>query len=215
MAADPKTTVVIGVVRAEGSRVFNSLAALGPDGSAVMVYDKSHLVPFGEYIPFGDWLDTIGVHGFAPRTGDGFSAGPAPRILNFGRAGKVLPLICYEAIFPQLLNQNNERPDWILQITNDAWFGHISGPQQHLAQAQMRAVEQGVPFIRVANTGVSAVINANGRIVASLPLETEGKLDAVIPGAHSPTLYSRTGDWPLLALMLLGLTATARLRRFI
>ena len=215
MAADPKTTVVIGVVRAEGSRVFNSLAALGPDGSAVMVYDKSHLVPFAEYIPFGDWLDTIGVHGFAPRTGDGFSAGPAPRILNFGRAGKVLPLICYEAIFPQLLNQNNERPDWILQITNDAWFGHISGPQQHLAQAQMRAVEQGVPFIRVANTGVSAVINANGRIVASLPLETEGKLDAVIPGAHSPTLYSRTGDWPLLALMLLGLTATARLRRFI
>lgn len=210
-----ETTVVLGIVRAQGQRVFNSLVALGSDGSAVRVYDKSHLVPFGEYIPLGDWLDSIGLAGFSPATGGGFSAGPAPRILELGRAGKVLPLICYEAIFPQLLNQNSERPDWILQITNDAWFGELSGPQQHLAQAQMRAVEQGVPFVRVANTGVSAVIDAYGRIVASLPLGTEGKLDAKIPQAHPPTLYSRTGDGPLFILMLLGLIAVVKVRRFI
>mgnify|MGYP001795034761 CR=1 FL=1 len=136
-------------------------------------------------------------------------------MLDLGRLGKLLPLICYEAIFPQDLRAAPERADWILQITNDAWFGKIAGPHQHLAQAQVRAIEQGLPFLRSANTGISAVIDARGRITGSLALNTAGSLDARLPASLPATLYSRTGDLPVGVLLglLSGLLAIVSRRK--
>jgi apolipoprotein N-acyltransferase len=193
--------VAFGIVRREGSRLFNSLVVTGPGGVVSQVYDKYHLVPFGEYMPLGELFAAVGIYGLAASRGGGFSAGPGPRLLDFGRAGKALPLICYEAIFPQDLFAP-ERPNWVLQVTNDAWFGEISGPYQHLAQARLRAVEQGLPLIRAANTGISGVIDAKGRVLASLGLGRQGFLDAALPPALPPTPYARTGDWPALAALL-------------
>jgi apolipoprotein N-acyltransferase len=163
-------------------------------------------VPFGEYIPFGDVMyDWFGLVAFAAQEGNGYSAGPGPAVLDLGPGlGKVLPLICYEAVFPQDLRAAPERANWILQITNDAWFGEWTGPYQHLAQAQLRAVEQGLPFVRVANTGVSALIDARGRVVESLPLGEAGYLDVVLPGALAAPPYARWGEGPVL-LLLVGL----------
>jgi apolipoprotein N-acyltransferase len=134
-------------------------------------------------------------------------------VLDLGRAGKVLPLICYEAVFPQDLSGAPERADWVLQITNDGWFGTIAGPYQHLAQTRLRAVEQGLPFFRAANTGLSAVIDAKGRVLASLQLNTEGHLDAAVPSALPPTLYARTGDWPATVLLSLSVLVLIFRRR--
>lgn len=213
-AAGPFSRVILGAVRFDGQGVFNALAVLDADGRAAQIYDKSHLVPFGEYVPLGDFLARIGLHGFAASDGQGFNAGPGHQLLDLGQGGKVLPLICYEAIFPHLVNGWTSRPDWILQITNDAWFGEIAGPQQHFAQARMRAVEQGLPLVRVANTGVSALIDAKGHVVAMIPLGQSGKLDVVLPGALPRTFYSKTGDWLVLILMLSGISLMWINRRF-
>ena len=135
--------------------------------------------------------------------------------MDLGPLGQVLPLICYEAIFPQDLRAAPGRADWILQITNDGWFGKLSGPYQHLAQARLRAVEQGLPVVRVANTGVSAVIDPLGRVLVSIPLGQAGWVDQPLPPTLPRTIYARTGDWPvagLLALILAGLLL--RRRRF-
>jgi len=205
--------VVLGIQRSEGLRYFNSLAVIGPGGSVGEVYDKHHLVPFGEYMPAGDLLGQLGIGAFAARQGNGYSSGSGPALLDLGPLGHVLPLICYEAVFPQDLNAAPGRAGWILQATNDAWFGSLSGPYQHLAQARLRAIEQGLPLVRAANTGVSAVIDAKGRVLASLPLNTDGVLDAPLPAAYPPTPYARTGDWPLLALLsvlALGMLAIRR-----
>ncbi len=152
------------------------------------MHDKSHLVPFGEYIPFGDLLVPFGIRAFAAQEGFGYTPGAAIRVLDLGRAGRVLPLICYEAIFAQDLNRAVGQADWILQITNDGWFGDISGPYQHLAQTRLRAIEQGLPVLRVANTGVSGVIDAAGQLLHALPLNTEGALDVAVPRAAPATL---------------------------
>jgi apolipoprotein N-acyltransferase len=197
--------VALGLQRAEGSRFWNSLRILEQDGEATEVYDKAHLVPFGEYIPFGDLAaDWFGITAFASQAGRTYTAGAGPKVLNLGRFGKVLPLICYEAVFPEEVNAAPERPDWILQVTNDAWFGVWTGPFQHFAQARLRAIEQGLPLVRVANTGVTAVVDARGRVVAELPFGTVGALDAVLPGALPPTAYNRFGEAPIL-LLLAGL----------
>jgi apolipoprotein N-acyltransferase len=206
--------VVIGRQRVDGARAWNTLSVIAPDGRILADYDKHHLVPFGEYIPFGDALFTwANISAFASATGNGYSAGAGPQLLNLGaKLGHVLPLICYEAVFPQDL-RGVGRADWILQITNDAWFGIWTGPFQHAAQARLRAIEQGLPLVRVANTGVTAVYDARGRVVASLPFDTSAYLDASLPGALPPTPYSRLGEWPLL-LLLAGLSAALiRLRR--
>ncbi len=206
--------VVLGIQRAEaGPRYYNSMVALAPDGQVADIYDKAHLVPFGEYTPFGGLLYRFGIKGFAAQYGSGYSAGAGTGLLDLGQAGKVLPLICYEAIFPDDLRRE-VRADWILQITNDAWFGTFSGPQQHLAIARLRAAEFGLPFVRAANTGISAVIDAKGQIVASLALGEAGFLDAELPGALPRTFYARRGD-VILTLLLLGiiLALVARRRR--
>lgn len=196
--------VAIGVQRVEGNRGFNSMAVIGPSGNVVQLYDKHHLVPFGEYIPFGDLaFQLFGVSAFASQQGAGYSAGQGAAVLDLGDGlGRILPLICYEAVFPQDLRAAPERADWILQITNDAWFGELTGPWQHLAQARLRAIEQGLPLMRAANTGVSAVIDARGRVVAEVPLGVQAFVDAALPPALPPTHYARFGDWPLLVLLL-------------
>ncbi len=199
--------IAVGIQRNEGSRYFNSLAVIGPGGKVTAIYDKWHLVPFGEYIPFGDVFADLGIHAFAAREGYGYSAGSGAKVLTLGRAGKVLPLICYEAVFPQDLNAAPERADWILQITNDAWFGNLAGPYQHLAQARLRTVEQGLPLLRSANTGVSAVIDAKGRVLQSLRLNSDGVIDTVVPPALPATLYARTGDLPATILLIASLLA--------
>jgi len=195
--------VLTGIQRSEGWRYFNSLAVIGPDGTVGAVYDKHHLVPFGEFMPAGDLLfDTFGISAFAARLGAGFTAGPGPQTLDLGPLGQVLPLICYEAVFAREIRAAPRRPDWILQVTNDAWFGIHSGPYQHLALARLRAIETGLPVVRVANTGVTALIDGHGRVIEALALGVQGHLDVRLPPALPATPYWRVGDWPVFALLL-------------
>jgi apolipoprotein N-acyltransferase len=205
--------VALGIQREEAGRFYNSMRVLEGEGDETARYDKAHLVPFGEYIPFGDLAyDWFGLRAFAAQAGNTYSPGPGPQVLNLGRFGRVLPLICYEAIFPRDVNAAPQRADWMLQITNDAWFGIWTGPFQHFAQARLRAVEQGLPLVRVANTGMTAVVDARGRVVDQLPFGTLGALDARIPGALTPTVYARWGDGPV-ALLLAGLALLAMMGR--
>ncbi|WP_128253395.1 apolipoprotein N-acyltransferase [Falsirhodobacter deserti] len=212
IAAASGVPAAVGVQRTEGARAFNSLAVVQPDGSISDIYDKHHLVPFGEYMPLGDLLARVGISAFAAQVGNGYSAGPGARVLDMAALGRALPLICYEAVFPQDLVVA-ERPDWLLQITNDAWFGTLTGPYQHLSQARLRAIEQGLPLVRAANTGVSGMVDAKGRIRQSLPLGQMGHLDAALPAPLPPTPYSRFGDWPVLAVLVLLAALLAGLRR--
>ena len=200
--------VILGVQRSEDLRHFNTLAVLGAGGQVMQTYDKHHLVPFGEYMPLGDLAVRFGIAGLAAQNGNGYSAGPGAELLDLGPLGSALPLICYEAVFAHDVNAAPARPNFLIQITNDGWFGKGAGPMQHLAQARMRAIEQGLPLARSANTGVSAMIDPYGRITAALALNTAGYLDAPLPAPLAPTLYSRTGDLPLAVILLLGLICT-------
>lgn len=209
--------VALGIQRLEESatelRFFNSLVVLGPGGERWASYDKHHLVPFGEYVPFGDWvMDLTGIGAFAAQAGNAYSAGAAPQIIAPSGLGRILPLICYEAVFPQDLRVPGQRADWLLQVTNDAWFGTLTGPFQHAAQARLRAVEQGLPLVRVANTGVSAVYDARGRAVAELPFGQPGWLDAQVPGALPATPYALWGEAPALAVFFGALAGLVLMR---
>lgn len=192
-------------------RIWNSLIGLDGRGDLVASYDKHHLVPFGEYVPLRRWLplETI-----VPGNLD-FSAGPGPRTLTLeGVLGvpAFSPLICYEVIFPGNVTAGNERPGWLLNLTNDAWFGVSSGPFQHLAAARLRAVEEGLPLVRAANTGVSAVFDARGRTVAALGLNRTGVIAAPLPAALAATPFSLLGLAVPLALALASLAAGIVLR---
>lgn len=198
--------VIFGVNRGEELRVYNSLVLLEGEGEITEVYDKHHLVPFGEYVPFGDLLGRIGISGLAARQGYGFSAGPGPRVIDVPGLGRALPLICYEGVFPRDL-RTEDRPEFLLLITNDAWFGTVSGPYQHLAQARLRAVEQGLPMIRVANTGISAMIDPGGRLHGEMALGTGGFRDVALPAPRPATPYAIGGDLPLVSLLILVLAA--------
>ena len=212
-AAAQGVPVALGAQREDGSRFWNSLTVIEPDGTLGARYDKHHLVPFGEYIPLGDLAFRLfGLRAFAAQQGAGYSAGDGAKLIDFGPAmGRALPLICYEAVFPQDVNAAPKRPDWLLQITNDAWFGTLSGPFQHADQARMRAIEQGLPLVRVANTGVTAVYDARGQLRASLPFGTQGHLDAALPAPLPATLFARWGEAP--ALLLLAGLALLLIRR--
>ena len=207
--------VAAGIQRVKGPAAWNSLVLIGPGGSITQTYDKIHLVPFGEYIPYGDTAYALfGLRAFAAQQGFGYTAGTTPHLMDLGPGlGLARPLICYEAIFPEEI-ASETRPGWLLQVTNDAWFGTLTGPYQHFSLARLRAIEQGLPLVRAANTGISAVVDARGQIVtdtngapALLPLGVQGVIDAPLPGALPPPLYARTGDWPLTALLLAGLLA--------
>lgn len=197
--------VVIGANRFGGARLYNSAVLLNGQGEVAATYDKHHLVPFGEYMPFGEFFARFGYYGMAQSEGRGFSPGPGAVNMDLGPFGQVLPLICYEVVFPQDVRATRDRPDMLMQITNDAWFGTFSGPYQHLVQAQMRALEMGLPMVRSANTGVSAMIDARGRIVAQLPLNEAGFLDVRRQDPMAQTLYAWAGDAPVAVFLLLAL----------
>ncbi|MEO1687198.1 MAG: apolipoprotein N-acyltransferase [Pseudomonadota bacterium] len=209
-------TVLVGArryIQTEGGPSWrNSLFALRSDGETLDVYDKHHLVPFGEYVPLHGLLSRLGLGLFVGETG-GFDGGPGPQVMRLPGLPPVAPQICYETIFPHQMPPLADRPDWIVQVTNDAWFGASAGPWQHFHQARMRAIEQGLPVIRSANTGISAIIDARGRVVASVPLLTAGAVQAPLPPALPPTLYARHGDRPFQAALLLSFILIAALRR--
>ncbi|SDF26597.1 apolipoprotein N-acyltransferase [Celeribacter baekdonensis] len=222
-AADPYLTeiaqnvsparAIVGLNRVEGYQGYNSAVLVGHDGQPQEIYDKHHLVPFGEYMPMPALLERIGLRAFTAQEGYGYSAGPGPRLIDTGGTGLALPLICYEAIFPRDL-RTDMRPDWLLQMTNDAWFGTFSGPQQALAQARFRAIETGLPMVRAANTGISAVIDARGDIRVAIPLGTSGAVTSTLPGALPKTLYMRYGEtalWGLLTLLMVSGLSVSRL----
>lgn len=202
-AAPPGGLLLTGAPRVtppgtEPLRMWNSLMAIDSAGHVHGIYDKVHLVPFGEYVPLRRILPLAKItHG-----GIDFSAGPGHRTLDLPNLPPVSPLICYEAIFPgAVVGRGQERPQWLLNITNDGWFGRSAGPYQHLAAARMRAVEEGLPLARAANTGISAVFDGLGRTVASLPLGARGIVDSPLPRAlEEATPYGRWGDSIPLAL---------------
>lgn len=198
----PNASLIIGAERAEGQRfadggyrfdrAFNSLFVLREGAAVDRIYDKVHLVPFGEYVPLRNVLESIGFRIFSHRL-DGFEAGliKAP-IMQTPHAPPFVPLICYEIIFPGRIENTARRPGWLVNVTNDAWFGASTGPYQHLYQARIRAVEEGLPVIRAANTGISAVIDPFGRVLARLDLGVAGALDHGLPGALQVTFYEKT-----------------------
>lgn len=206
-AAAGGVPIVFGVNRFDDLLIFNAAVLMEADGTLSQIYDKHHLVPFGEYVPFGEIMARFGINGLAASEGRGFTPGAGATLMNLGELGHALPLICYEAVFPQDVGSAPERPDFLLQITNDAWFGQFSGPHQHLSQSRMRSIEQGLPMVRAANTGISALIDAQGRILKALPLNEAGFIDVDLPAPDQPTLYSRTGDLPVAVLLLLATLA--------
>jgi apolipoprotein N-acyltransferase len=192
----------------------NSVFVLGTGGQVVARYDKAHLVPYGEYLPMRPLLSSIGLSRLAPGDID-FNFGPGPRTFDLPGWGKVGFQLCYEIIFSGQVVDRRNRPDFIFNPSNDAWFGRW-GPPQHLAQARLRAAEEGIPVIRSTPTGISAVIDAHGHIVAELPWRTAGAIDATLPPPAPPTLFARLGNIiPLLLAfaLLIGGIAMSRTRR--
>jgi apolipoprotein N-acyltransferase len=215
----PKGTVLMtdsvrapdGPPGARVSRAYNSIYLIDHDGGVLSVYDKLHLVPFGEYLPLQAWMEKLGFEQLT-RVHGGFIPGTRRRVMEVPQAPAALPLICYEAIFPGDIAASGERPGWIVNLTNDGWFGNSTGPYQHLQQARMRAIEEGLPMVRAANTGISAVIDPSGRIVASLGLGIEGVLDSTLPSPLPPTLYARLRDIPAVFLVAAALLFIFRRR---
>jgi apolipoprotein N-acyltransferase len=167
-------------------------------------------VPFGEYVPLAGILP---MNKITPGT-MGFDQGPGPRTLDLPGLPPVSPLICYEVIFPGAVIDRAHRPEWLLNITNDAWYGESSGPYQHFAIARARAVEEGLPLVRAANNGISGVIDGYGRVRARLGLDYVGVLDEPLPRALAPTLYEQFRDGAALTIALLLLAAAGILSRF-
>lgn len=212
------TTLITGAARAQGTvrprDFYNSIFVIGEDGTILDAYDKVHLVPFGEYLPLRPWLEALGIENLT-RVPNGFVPGFRRRPMTAAGAPPFSPLICYEIAFPGEVVDAAQRPGWLLNLTNDAWFGATSGPYQHLHQARVRAVEEGLPVVRAANTGISAVIDARGRVRGSIALGDMGTLDSALPAAGAPTVYARFGDVPLAAglLAVLAVLGASRWRR--
>ena len=193
--------IITGTIRLrerEGARAFtNGLVAVGPDAKVAAAYDKAHLVPFGEYTPLR-WL-----LGWIPQLpGESMVPGSGLASLIVPGAPKAGALICYEVAFPGHVTDRDDRPQWLLNLTNDAWYGRSAGPYQHFAIARMRAVEEGLPLVRSAQNGISAVVDAYGRVVSSLGLDEVGVVDAELPAALPPTPSVRWREAPLALLML-------------
>jgi apolipoprotein N-acyltransferase len=196
--------LLTGVTRLDLSgaepRYYNSFYAFGPGARVLASYDKFHLVPFGEYLPFEATLKALGVSQIAGGSSS-FSAGPGPQTLTVPGVPPFGPLICYEVIFPGAV-VGETRPRWLLNLTDDSWFGPDAGPEQHLTIARVRAIEEGLPIVRAANSGISAVIDSYGEVRARLDLDRRGVLDAALPAALAPTPYARAHDLIVLVLLL-------------
>jgi len=208
-------TLITGEARfqrtAEKLSVFNSLFIFSPGASAPAIYDKFHLVPFGEFVPFAAALNRLGISKLTGGQGS-FDTGDGPHTYQLKNAPPVTPLICYEIIFPGAVT-SGQRPGWFVNVTDDSWFGPWAGPYQHLLIARARAIEEALPVARAANTGVSAVIDPYGRITARLGLGKMGILDTPLPVAAAPSLYARFGDWMFLFLLLAAALSAFVLRR--
>ncbi|CAN5373283.1 apolipoprotein N-acyltransferase [soil metagenome] len=198
------TALIMGALRHDDAHVFNSVLVFNGRADVVARYDKWRLVPGGEFLPFEWLLEPLGFRKVVTVPGS-FAAGPGPLTLAIPGAPPAGILICYEAIFPDRLIDAAHRPGWLINVTNDGWFGQSSGPYQHLAQARIRAIEQGLPMARAANTGISAIVDSLGHIRASLPLGQEGVLDGALPViSNAYSLYAAYGDG-LFALLIVGL----------
>jgi apolipoprotein N-acyltransferase len=214
-AAAPKNGYVIaGALRASPlagrpTQVWNSIEAIDRKGAIRAHYDKAHLVPFGEYVPLANILP---IDAIAPAS-TGLAAGPGPMTLSLPGLPSFSPIVCYEAIFPGAVVDPAERPGWIFNVTNDAWYGRSSGPYQHFAIARTRAVEEGLPLVRVANNGISGIVDPLGRVLARTRLDAVGYADVALPEAAARTPYSVLGDWIFLAMLLAGLIAAVARRR--
>ena len=209
--------LITGAARVEGSqgdpadplRYFNSIQVVGKDGSVGATYDKVHLVPFGEYVPYESLLGRLGISQFVPLPG-GFTPGGRPHLLHVPGLPPIVPVVCYEASFTgEILPPGDEDlgAGAILNVSDDGWFGQTAGPYQHLAQARLRAIEQGLPLLRAANTGISAIIDPYGRILQELPLGRAAVIDGFLPKSVAPTIfaeYNQTIQWVTLGLLLTG-----------
>jgi apolipoprotein N-acyltransferase len=180
--------------------VFNAIIVFDGQADPVERYDKWRLVPGGEFLPFAWLLEPLGFRKVVTTPGS-FTAGPGPRTVALPGGLTAALLICYEMIFPDRLIDAANRPQLIVNVTNDGWFGRSTGPHQHMAQVRLRAIEQGLPVVRAANTGVSAVLDAFGRSLYRLPLMEQGVIDSPLPAAIAPTPYARLGDWFLVVLL--------------
>jgi apolipoprotein N-acyltransferase len=207
----PNTTLITGAVRADDAQekiqIWNSVVAVDAQANVLGHYDKHQLVPFGEFVPLRSVLPLDKI---TPGNID-FSRGKGPQALQIGTIPPFSPLVCYEVIFPWIAVDAANRPAWILNVTNDAWYGDSPGPYQHFAISRMRAIEQGLPLVRAANTGISAVVDPYGRAVKFLKLGTRGVIDQALPKPLPPTFYAKQGEW-LVLLLLVGLWIFTEIR---
>lgn len=204
------TILLTGAIRLEGASgrdapAYNSVLAVNGEGRIIDSADKVHLVPFGEYLPAARLFRALGLRQFIALPG-GFTAGAYRRMMRVPGLPPFQPLVCYEAIFPGAVtpsspsDSDTERPGFLLNVTNDGWFGLTSGPYQHFAQARLRAIEEGLPLVRAANTGISAIVDPYGRVMKELPLGVAGVLDGPLPASIGPTVFSRHPYGPTAAL---------------
>lgn len=221
----PTTSLITGAMRYEEAvnqdqqaKVYNSLYVLNGEGETVVARDKVRLVPFGEFLPFQTFLESLGLRQLTQLRG-GFSPGNKRVVVDLPGTPTFLPLICYEIIYAGAIRGDSDptapQPKWIVNLTNDAWFGMTAGPYQHAHQARLRAVEEGIPVVRAANNGISFITDAYGRIEESLALGKRGTVDGPLPVARSATLYSKTGNTPVVlfvCLLLVSLLISARNR---
>lgn len=211
------TTLITGAPRRDlpgSDAVTNSVLVIGDAGEISDSYDKVHLVPFGEYLPFAPFLEGLGIRQLIALPG-GFATGLERRTLSASGVPAFAPLICYEVVFPGEVVPDGARPGWLLNVTNDAWFGDTIGPRQHFQQAVIRAVEEGLPLVRAANTGIPAIVDPYGQVVARLDVGVAGIVDGELPQALPPTLYARLGDTTTgaIAVFLIAIAAVANFRR--
>jgi apolipoprotein N-acyltransferase len=221
-------TLITGAARADRApsdsrpHYFNSIQVVDRRGAFLDHYDKAHLVPFGEYLPFRGFFERMGLSQLVRYVPGGFDAGVGRKLLQTPGLPDAWPMVCYEAIFPDELGSffggGRGRAGFILNLTDDIWFGRTAGPYQHFVQARLRSVEQGLPMVRAGNSGISAVLDGFGRTIAELPLGIDGALDASLPVATKPTVYSRYGAlapaaiWLICVIFSLALRDRARRR---
>jgi apolipoprotein N-acyltransferase len=213
-----RAVLITGAVRARAAlpgeisnAYFNGIQVIGTAGQVLGHADKIHLVPFGEYLPLAHWLEAVGLRTFVPVPGV-FTPGEKRIALSVPGLPDAAPLICYEAIFPGEVLPDGARPLWLLNVTNDAWFGITPGPHQHFAQARLRSIEEGLPLVRAANNGISAIVDSFGRIRTQLNLGETGIVDGPLPSAVDPPLFTQMRSFPLM-LMLVLLAGIALLGR--